>query len=210
MTFRNRIVGTGTESPDQLLANPFNFRIHPKHQQDALEGVLDQVGWVQNIIVNRQTGHVIDGHLRVALALSRNEPEVPVLYIDVSEADEKLVLATIDPLSALAVTDGEQLDALLRDVNSDSPAVQQMLAALAEGFTPAGDGDWQSALGGLADGDRAPFQQMTFTLHDDQADVVKQAIDVAKGLGAFVDTGNENSNGNALARVCELFLGQHG
>jgi DNA modification methylase len=130
-TFRNRIVGNGTESPDQLLANPFNFRIHPRHQEEALEGVLNQVGWVQNIIVNKQTGHVIDGHLRVALALRRNEPEVPVLYVDVDEAEEKLILATIDPLSALAVTDAAQLDALLQDVNSDSPAIQKMLSDLA-------------------------------------------------------------------------------
>jgi hypothetical protein len=47
-------------------------------------------------------------------------------------------------------------------------------------------------------------------LHDYQAETVRAALDVAKQMGAFVDTGNENSNGNALARVCELFLGQHG
>ena len=32
----NRIVGTGEEAPDQLLANPRNWRVHPKAQQDAL------------------------------------------------------------------------------------------------------------------------------------------------------------------------------
>lgn len=52
-SWHNRIVGTGEESPDQLLANPRNFRIHPKHQQDALEGVLNEVGWVDDVIVNR-------------------------------------------------------------------------------------------------------------------------------------------------------------
>jgi len=35
---RNRITGTGEEAPDQLLANPANWRIHPKAQQDALAG----------------------------------------------------------------------------------------------------------------------------------------------------------------------------
>ena len=77
-------------------------------------------------------------------------------------------------------------------------------------FNTASIDDWQNALGGLADGDRAPYQQMTFTLHDGQAETVKRAIDTAKSLGAFVDSENENSNGNALARVCELFLGDHG
>ena len=68
--WRNRIVGQGEEAPDQLLANPRNWRIHPKAQQDALVSVLDQVGWVQEIIVNQRTGYVVDGHLRVSLAIS--------------------------------------------------------------------------------------------------------------------------------------------
>jgi hypothetical protein len=32
-TWRNRIVGSGEEPPDQLLANPANWRIHPGSQQ---------------------------------------------------------------------------------------------------------------------------------------------------------------------------------
>lgn len=70
---------------------------------------------------------------------------------------------------------------------------------------PAAD-EWAGALE-LPDGDRAPFQQMTFTVSDEQAEQVKRALDKAKHMGAFVDTGNENGNGNALARVCEVFLG---
>jgi hypothetical protein len=37
-SWRNRISGAGEEAPDQLLANPANWRIHPKAQQDALAG----------------------------------------------------------------------------------------------------------------------------------------------------------------------------
>jgi DNA modification methylase len=127
----NRIVGQGMEAPDQLLAHPGNWRIHPKHQQDALLGVLDDVGWVQNILVNRTTGHVVDGHLRVALALRHDVPEVPVMYVELSEEEESLILATLDPLSSLAVADAQKLDDLLRDVQSDDAAIQQMLADLA-------------------------------------------------------------------------------
>jgi hypothetical protein len=53
--WRSRITGSGTEAPDQLLANPANYRLHPKAQQEALAGVLDQVGWVQNVLVNKRT-----------------------------------------------------------------------------------------------------------------------------------------------------------
>ncbi len=66
-SWRNRIVGHGEEDADQLLANPANWRIHPRAQRDALAGVLSEVGWVQDVIINRRTGHVVDGHLRVSL-----------------------------------------------------------------------------------------------------------------------------------------------
>lgn len=129
--WRNRIIGHGEEAPDQLLANPRNWRIHPKAQQDALAGVLDQVGWVQDIIVNQQTGHVVDGHARVAIAISRQELSVPVVYVDLSEDEEALILATLDPLSAMAATDREQLSSLLAEVSIGDAAVQAMLAELA-------------------------------------------------------------------------------
>lgn len=53
----------------------------------------------------------------------------------------------------------------------------------------------------LPDGDKAPFQQMTFTLADEQAIQIKNAIDEIKGTEEYkyAETmGNENSNGNAL------------
>jgi hypothetical protein len=120
MTWDNRIVGQGTEAPDQLLANPRNWRVHPRRQQIALASVLDQVGWVQRVIVNQRTGHVVDGHLRVALAISRHEPAVPVVYIDVSEDEEMLILASLDPLAHMAVTDQEMLGALLADLRNET------------------------------------------------------------------------------------------
>lgn len=127
----NRIIGTGEVEPDQLLANPRNFRIHPKHQQDALEGVLNEVGWVDDVIVNRTTGHIIDGHLRVSLALRRGE-SVPVKYVELTESEEALILATFDPISALAVADAALLEDLLHDVSTTDAAVMQMLSELAE------------------------------------------------------------------------------
>lgn len=129
--WRNRIVGEGEEVPDQLLANPWQWKVHPKAQQDAIDGVLSEVGWVQRVIVNRQTQHLVDGHARVALAIRRGEKSVPVIYVDLTEAEEKLVLASIDPLSAMAAADAGKLDELLREVSTGDAAVQAILADLA-------------------------------------------------------------------------------
>jgi hypothetical protein len=53
----------------------------------------------------------------------------------------------------------------------------------------------------LASGDKEPFQQMTFTLADEQATQIKNAIADIKQTDEYkyAETmGNENSNGNAL------------
>lgn len=130
-TWRNRIIGEGEEAPDQLLANPKNARRHPQGQQAALADVLAEVGVVQRVIVNKRTGYVVDGHARIALALRQGQPTIPVLYVDLDEREEALVLATLDPIGAMAAYDSEALDALLRDVNTGSAALQEMLDGLA-------------------------------------------------------------------------------
>lgn len=70
--------------------------------------------------------------------------------------------------------------------------------------------DWGKDVDGidppaLNDGDRAPFQQMTFTLHDEQVEEVNAAISKAKAEGGAKSAVNENSNGNALAFIAMRF-----
>ena len=139
--WRNRIVGYSEEVPDQLLANPSNWRIHPAAQQNALSGVLKEVGLVQNVVANRTTGHLVDGHLRVMLAMRENQPVVPVTWVELSEEEEHLILASLDPLAAMATADAGALDALLSSVQSGEAGVQAMLADLAahSGLYDAGD-----------------------------------------------------------------------
>ena len=114
--WRNRIVGEGEESPDQLLANPRNWRIHPTRQQEAVTGILDQVGWVQRVVVNRRTGFLVDGHMRVSLALSREEPTIPVVYVDLTPEEEELILASLDPSGDMAVKDVDKLRELVDSI----------------------------------------------------------------------------------------------
>jgi hypothetical protein len=129
--WRNRIVGSGEEAPEQLLANPGNWRTHPAGQRAALRGSLDTVGWVAQVMVNTTTGHVVDGHARVEEAISRGEPRVPVLYVDLSPEEEALVLATLDPIGAMAERDRGKLDALLAEVRVDDAGLRRLLADLA-------------------------------------------------------------------------------
>jgi ParB-like chromosome segregation protein Spo0J len=138
--WQNRIIGEGMEAPDQLLANPQNWRIHGKSQQEALSAVLDRVGWITRVIVNKRTGHVVDGHLRVALAISKNLKEIPVTYVDLSQEEESLILTTMDPIAAMANVDSERLGELLEDLKASDADLDGLLSAIHGDFTiPAGN-----------------------------------------------------------------------
>lgn len=139
--WRNRIIGHGEVNPEDLLANPNNWRIHPKRQQDALAGLLNQLGWIDDITVNRATGFVLDGHARVALALRKGESAVPVKFVDIAPEEEALALATLDPITNMAQTDAAKLSELMADIDTGEAALQELLAELAEnaGIVPARD-----------------------------------------------------------------------
>lgn len=115
--WQTRIVGTGEEAPTELNPNPGNWRRHPELQRQALGDALDRVGWVTQVVVNRTTGNLVDGHLRVEMAEARGEATVPVTYVELSETEERTVLATLDPIGALADADNDALDALLVDLD---------------------------------------------------------------------------------------------
>jgi DNA modification methylase len=88
------------------------------------------VGWIQRCIVNRTTGHVVDGHARIEEAISAGAPTVPVLYVELSEAEERLVLATLDPIGAMAERDDQRLAELLAELNVEDEGLQALLDSL--------------------------------------------------------------------------------
>jgi ParB-like chromosome segregation protein Spo0J len=131
--------------------------------------------------------------------------EVPVVVLDhLTDAQKRALVIADNKLALNAGWDFELLENEVRGLDDDGfdlallgfddAELIKMLSEVEPGELPV-----------LADGDREPFQQMTFTLHDEQVEQVKAAMDAAKAMGPF-DSPNENSNGNALARVAETFL----
>ena len=130
--WKTRIVGLGAEDPAQLLANPENYRAHPKAQREAMLAILDEIGFVAPVIVNRTTGHLVDGHLRVELALSRDEKAIPVSYVELSQDEERLILATFDPLGDFGFADKDRLKDLLDGIGTGEAALQSLLSHVAD------------------------------------------------------------------------------
>jgi 3'-phosphoadenosine 5'-phosphosulfate sulfotransferase (PAPS reductase)/FAD synthetase len=86
------------------------------------------------MVVHQGRGCGGEGHLRGAAGLTGDDAEVPVCYVDLDEAEERLILASFDPIGAMAAADTGQLEALLRDVQTDEPALQQLLADLGAAY----------------------------------------------------------------------------
>ena len=217
--WQNRIVELRMAKPADLRANPANFRKHPKAQRAALDGLLSEVGVVAPLMLNLRSEEqgwpedaketLIDGHLRHDLAESSEQAEVPVVVVDLSEDEENLVLATLDSSGAMAEKDSERLKALLGVVKPKNEGVAEMLRGLAERELGEYNADPTDAPT-LPGGNRDPYQQMTFTLHDDQVGIVKEALTAAKANGGRDSDLNQNSNGNALAFVAQAYLDGQG
>lgn len=206
--WQNRIVGHGVLPADQFAANPENPRRHPQKQRDAMRGSLDALGWIAPVVVNQRTGYLIDGHERVMQALEDNEP-VPYIEVDLSEDEERLALASYDWITTLAEYDRDVLSELMQDIHTDSVELQAMFSEMAERTGVTLDSiSWDSAFDKVPDSDRQPYQQMTFTLHDEQAELVKRALSAVPPSNDHEL--NDNGNGNALFHICEVFLNNHG
>lgn len=140
--WRSRIVRYGRMDPAQLLANPKNWRVHPSAQRDALKGTINHIGFTDAVELQDGTDMVLDGHLRVALALQEQQLEIDVVWLDLNDEEADDYLATKDPLSAMAFADSDKLQELMDAVSIQDAAVLQMLADLAEqnGITDFGGG----------------------------------------------------------------------
>jgi hypothetical protein len=133
--------------------------------------------------------------------------KVPVDFQDYStEADEWADLIADNRIAELAEIDTSALAPLLLELGGtgldmnvtgfDQKSLEDVVGQFSVESIDA------PALSGE---DRAPFQQMTFTLHDSQVEKVKAALDYAIAEGHSESDQNENSNGNALAFICEQF-----
>src|SRR5215213_4877786 len=129
--WKNRIIGLAEKSANQFKFNPLNYRRHPDQQRGILRSLLGDVGWVTGVIENQRTGNLIDGHARIEEALSEDPTQlIPYVKVDLSLREEKLVLATLDPVSALAECSTEDLDTLLEQIVAETPDLEDLLFEL--------------------------------------------------------------------------------
>jgi hypothetical protein len=124
---RDRIKDFRRVRGSQLPPHPKNWRPHPAAQQDALRGVLAEIGYAGALLARELPDgslELIDGHLR---AETTPEMEVPVLVLDLDEREAAKLLAVHDPLAGMAETNQDSLAELLGQVETENDAVQSLL-----------------------------------------------------------------------------------
>jgi hypothetical protein len=120
----------------ELRPHTRNWRTHSDRQRDVLRGVLAEVGYADALLVRELTDgslELIDGHLR---AETTPEMLVPVLVLDVDEAEAAKLLATLDPLANLAGADRDMLAEILAETTTDNGALQTLWDELLAATTP--------------------------------------------------------------------------
>ena len=111
--WKSRIVGHDKVRADQLMANPFNHRLHPMKQRQVVEASIKEIGFVKSVLVNKTTGRIVDGHERVMQALGAGDDTlVDVEYVELSEEEELKALLLLDASSELADVDRAKVQEL--------------------------------------------------------------------------------------------------
>jgi DNA modification methylase len=129
---RDRITDFRRVRASELRPNPRNWRTHPEAQQDALRGVLSEIGYADALIARELPSgdlELLDGHLR---AETTPDAEVPVLIVDLDDAEAAKLLACLDPMAAMAEADADKLAELMADLSTESEGLQAMLDDLAD------------------------------------------------------------------------------
>ena len=191
---------------DDLIPYINNSRTHSESQVKQIAASIREFGFTNPILID-EGGSVIAGHGRLVAAELLDLDEVPTITLKgLTEAQRKAYVIADNKLALNAGWDFEALRLdieALKDFDFNIDLLGFSEDELGEILF---DSDSEVDFPDLSDGDKEPFQQKTFTLHDEQAEVVENAITLGR-TNPLSDTGlNENSNGNALALICKEWL----
>lgn len=189
----------------ELTANPRNARTHSKDQIKKIAASIKEFGFIAPAIIDKD-GVLVAGHGRLEAAKKLKMDAIPCVIAD---------HLTPEQLRAYMLADNRiQLDG-----GWDEEILKIELSELTEldfdlsftgfesheifGATPL------EVMPEIQSGEKSPFQQITFTLHDEQAEIVRQAMALSKTFPCSTGEKNQNGNGNALFVICERFIKQN-
>ena len=191
---------------ENLIPYARNSRTHSDAQVAQIAASIKEFGFTNPVLIDEADG-IIAGHGRLLAARKLGMAEVPCLRLGyLSEIQKRAYVIADNKLALNSGWDDELLRVEFAELELEGYDLTITGFAMEEIEALKFDDDAEAEMPELKDGDKEPFQQKTFTLHDDQAEVVDNAITLAR-TNPLADTGlNENTNGNALALICHQWL----
>ena len=103
----------------ELITAPYNPRKDLKHgdsEYEKLKRSLQEFGYVEPVIWNERTGHVVGGHQRLKVLSELGKSEIECVIVDLPEAQEKALNIALNKITN--DWDKEKLNALLEDLQN--------------------------------------------------------------------------------------------
>ncbi len=205
-----------------------------KHgEADAIAASIIRWGFATPLVARLADREIIAGHGRIAAVMSLQkrharasaadreawhpeavrlahapDPELPVRYMDLNEDEAHALALAENEASRATGYDPAVLAAVLRDFRARG------VSTAAIGWNPAVItrmvGDGPKSRGRLPAAERSPVRRVTIELYDEDAGLLRRAIDAAREDDDPTSPERERTNGRRLGRVCAAFLAARG
>ena len=177
------------------------YEKNPRKNDNAVGPVAESIkefGFKVPIIVDKDNV-IVAGHTRLKAAKKLGMKTVPcVVADDLTPEQIKAFRLADNKVSEFAEWDMDFLTPELKEIDFDMALF---------GFEKEINVDDFGTEFTLPSGDKGDIEQMTFTLHKEQAELIRYAISITKD--EVVETfGNSNSNGNAIYEVVRQWAEQ--
>lgn len=190
---------------DTLTPHPANPR---QGDVGAIHESITTNGFYGALIVQKATGYVLAGNHRLQAARHAGATEVPILEIDVDDDTATRILLADNRTNDLAAYDDgilanllvELLDTplVLAGTAFDADDLDRLLADLEYAENPTEE-EQAGAPADVPDG----YQRLTFTVPDDEAETIRQALEHARPRHRDEDVSPDAA---ALHLICAAYL----
>lgn len=176
-----------------------NAKTHPKENIEAIKKSIEKYGFADPIGVWGKQNIIVEGHGRYLACKELGIDEVPCIRLDHLTDEERREYTLMHNKTTM-----------MSDFDFDLLGEE-----LAELDLSDFDLDWDVDIDEnygteftLPSGDKSDFEQITFTLHKSQAELIRGGLDLVEN---YEETyGNSNKNGNALYTIIKQWIDNRG
>jgi ParB-like chromosome segregation protein Spo0J len=186
-----------------------NSRTHSEEQITKIASSIKEFGFTNPILID-QDNSIIAGHGRLQAVKKLGYEEVSCIVISgLTKTQIKALIIADNQLALNASWDIDKLSLELDSLKDDNFNLDilgfnnDFLKDIQEEIIPLSD------LPEIKDGDKEPFQQMTFIIHDSQIKFINLALEKVKSKFDLKNEYNQNINGNAITEICKNFYESH-